>query len=312
MYFAGRLVGPVDRLGSVSQGTENLRFYPYGEEEGNTTQDRDKWATYYRDTTNLDYARNRYYSSQIGRFLTPDPSQPGNPAVPQSWNYYGYTQGDPINFNDPKGLNIALVVDGITIGEFSYGGSGGAGGYISGTETYSGNENGDPFTRERPFTIVLPDDPFGGTPNEVSGSEPWYDRHPCDKRDPTNARILTYISQYRADAEAIAPLAGIDFAFVLAVAAEETLYGTAGIVLNSNNFFGLHVNSSDDTHHFENQTGVLYGDQRWARREVRSKYRVFWIPGKGLLRFRKATSLALRRPLSLRGSCTIMDTAYRT
>ena len=34
----------------------------------------DKFATYYRDGTSLlDYARNRYYSSTLGRFMSADP-----------------------------------------------------------------------------------------------------------------------------------------------------------------------------------------------------------------------------------------------
>ena len=39
-----------------------------------TAQDRDKFATYYRDsTTTLDYAQNRYYASTLARFTSPDP-----------------------------------------------------------------------------------------------------------------------------------------------------------------------------------------------------------------------------------------------
>jgi hypothetical protein len=44
----------------------------------------------------------------MGRFLTPDPykagSGSGDPANPQSWNRYAYAGGDPINGNDPQGL----------------------------------------------------------------------------------------------------------------------------------------------------------------------------------------------------------------
>jgi len=48
---------------------------------------------------------NRYYGSNLGRFLTPDPF--GGSAVaanPQSWNRYAYVNNDPINHNDPSGL----------------------------------------------------------------------------------------------------------------------------------------------------------------------------------------------------------------
>ena len=45
-------------------------MFPYGEEYTTTTQDTDKFGTYFRDsTTALDYARNRYYSNRLARFL---------------------------------------------------------------------------------------------------------------------------------------------------------------------------------------------------------------------------------------------------
>jgi RHS repeat-associated protein len=70
----------------------------------------EKFATYYRDgTTGLDYAKNRYYSSILGRFMTADPymataSGANNPADPGSWNRYAYAGNDPVNFSDPSGL----------------------------------------------------------------------------------------------------------------------------------------------------------------------------------------------------------------
>jgi len=48
---------------------------------------------------------NRYYSSAIGRFLSPDPYRAsGGPASPQSWNRYTYVLNDPVNHRDPAGL----------------------------------------------------------------------------------------------------------------------------------------------------------------------------------------------------------------
>ena len=44
----------------------------------------------------LDYAYQRYYSSIQGRFVTPDPSMPGDPSDPQSFNLYSYVLQDPI------------------------------------------------------------------------------------------------------------------------------------------------------------------------------------------------------------------------
>ena len=111
IYFGSRRVGAravQDRLGSVGS------YYPYGEARG-TPPPSDTWsfATYWRDPSNagpgLDYADQRYYSSQYGRFMTPDPyrataTSPSDPANPQSWNRYAYVQGDPINATDPSGL----------------------------------------------------------------------------------------------------------------------------------------------------------------------------------------------------------------
>ena len=103
-----------DRLGSVrwrhditSGQTETVDYYPYGQEKpGATMNDREKFATYLRDSeTGLDYADRRYHQPGWGRFLTPDPYQAsGGPGSPGSWNRYAYVEGDPVGHNDPKGL----------------------------------------------------------------------------------------------------------------------------------------------------------------------------------------------------------------
>ena len=49
---------------------------------------------------------NRYYSSQWGRFLSPDPySGSASPSAPQTWNRYPYAGNDPANHTDPSGLD---------------------------------------------------------------------------------------------------------------------------------------------------------------------------------------------------------------
>jgi RHS repeat-associated protein len=113
-YFGGRMIWRSDgtpqavysnRLGSIG------KYFPYGEERPSATVgNAEKFATYYRESaTGLDYAMNRYYDSGTGRFLTTDPS--GLNAVdlrtPTSWNMYAYVNADPVNFNDPTGLDCS-------------------------------------------------------------------------------------------------------------------------------------------------------------------------------------------------------------
>ncbi len=58
--------------------------------------------------TSLDYADQRYYYNQFGRFMTPDPYAASvGPSDPGSWNQYAYTRGDPVNRYDPLGLQDA-------------------------------------------------------------------------------------------------------------------------------------------------------------------------------------------------------------
>ena len=77
LYFGGRHLArfdnsTVDFLGADRLGSENTNMYPWGEEKTTTSQNTEKFATYYRDATGLDYADQRYYSSIMGRFLTVD------------------------------------------------------------------------------------------------------------------------------------------------------------------------------------------------------------------------------------------------
>ena len=98
-YFGGRRLTTQDRLGSVGN------YYPYGESRSGTVSNADSFASYYRDSTGLDYAQQRYLSSGHGRFLTPDPYQASAGVHdPASWNRFAYVQNDPVNWNDPIGL----------------------------------------------------------------------------------------------------------------------------------------------------------------------------------------------------------------
>jgi RHS repeat-associated protein len=137
LYFAGRLVRTrdltttyeysivTDRLGSVrvrnleGNDVDWFAYYPYGEQQQATANDKDKFATYFRDaTTGLDYAQNRYYASTLGRFTTPDPNDVQMLSDPGSLNRYAYVNNDPANKNDPTGLDWGQVDPGSDIAIF--------------------------------------------------------------------------------------------------------------------------------------------------------------------------------------------------
>ena len=94
VYFAGRPIildsVPVvtDRLGSVvSRNGAAADYFPYGEEKVASANPAEKFGTYLRDATGLDYANQRYYSSASGRFLSSDPYQAsGGAGDPGSWH----------------------------------------------------------------------------------------------------------------------------------------------------------------------------------------------------------------------------------
>jgi RHS repeat-associated protein len=144
-FFRSKRIGTFDRLGTAKYNQNNAAqsFYPYGE-DGGTMQPNDslKFATYTRDAaTGLDYADQRYYASNFGRFMSPD-GMSGKRGVPASLNKYAYVRGDPVNFSDPAGKGpIPLMLDdpdngglGDDPGDEEYVG-GGAGGCGAGWET---------------------------------------------------------------------------------------------------------------------------------------------------------------------------------
>jgi RHS repeat-associated protein len=64
-----------------------------------------------RDTeSGNDYFGARYYSSAMGRFMSPDPlmATPERLLDPQEWNMYSYGRNNPLSFSDPTGLDIWL------------------------------------------------------------------------------------------------------------------------------------------------------------------------------------------------------------
>jgi len=92
-------------LGSNLDGECNS--FPYG--DGFSCSVSDPSTTLFtgkeRDTeSGLDYFGARYYSSNMGRFMSPDPENFGaNIMNPQSWNMYSYAMNNPLINVDPDG-----------------------------------------------------------------------------------------------------------------------------------------------------------------------------------------------------------------
>jgi RHS repeat-associated protein len=111
-YFGPRRLAPLDRLGSarIVNGFA-ASYYAFGEDKStNQTGDAWRFGTYWRDSiSGLDYADQRSYSSQFGRFMTPGPNgASAHTSSPKSWNRYGYVLGDPINTADPSEMDTTV------------------------------------------------------------------------------------------------------------------------------------------------------------------------------------------------------------
>ena len=108
-----------DALGSSrvitdSSGTVcfDADYFPFGAEIAeytSTCYSNYKFAGKERDPeSGLDNSAARYYSSQLARFMIPDPSSIllANFADPQQLNLYSYVRNDPTGLIDPTGLDI--------------------------------------------------------------------------------------------------------------------------------------------------------------------------------------------------------------
>jgi RHS repeat-associated protein len=111
-----------DRLGTrIVTNAQNTTFFeqqalPYGTAlnesaptGGATGGTNRRFTTYDRSAaTGLDYAINRHYDPQQGRFTQVDPAGMSAASLtnPQSLNLYAYCANDPINHVDPSGLGF--------------------------------------------------------------------------------------------------------------------------------------------------------------------------------------------------------------
>jgi len=106
-------------------------YLPFGEEYNPQLQTTEfKFAGYQRDSeSNLDYAKERYYSSQFKRFITPD-VHAGDLSSPQSLNRYSYVGNNPLNFIDPTGMDSCDITDSSAFCDITFTTPGGGSGSI--------------------------------------------------------------------------------------------------------------------------------------------------------------------------------------
>jgi RHS repeat-associated protein len=97
-----------DNLGSVLSATKDdgteiweNEYFPFGDSVNRNTIPGEEFESFtgkmFDKDAGLMYFNHRWYDSEIGRFTTIDPIRDG-------MNWYGYCNGNPVNFVDPTGL----------------------------------------------------------------------------------------------------------------------------------------------------------------------------------------------------------------
>ena len=95
---------------------------------------------YYLDNeTGLWYLNSRYYDSEVGRFLTPDSLDYLAPETLGGLNRYTYCGNNPVNYYDPSGHLISLIVVLMITGAIA---GASLGGLIAGFTAYNNGSRG--------------------------------------------------------------------------------------------------------------------------------------------------------------------------
>ncbi len=118
-YFLGDALGSLRQMVNTSGEVTLAKGYePYGEVLSSTGSGATNYGfTNEYTSQGLIDLRARWYSPQIGRFMSSD-TWSGNNAKPMSYNSWLYVYGNPINKVDPSGMIPTL--QGIENGEFVY------------------------------------------------------------------------------------------------------------------------------------------------------------------------------------------------
>jgi RHS repeat-associated protein len=106
-YLHDGLNSTVAESGSAGTIGANYLYSPYGDSVNTSAVPTPLQYTGRENDgeTGLYYYRARYYSPQIGRFISEDPA-----AITAGTNFYAYAGGNPVSYRDPLGLYPAIVV----------------------------------------------------------------------------------------------------------------------------------------------------------------------------------------------------------
>jgi RHS repeat-associated protein len=148
---------------------QDIDYYPYGGVENDycpSVAQHYKFTGKERDgESGLDYFGARHNASNLGRFMTPDWSNEGDPVPyadledPQSLNLYAYTENDPTAWADPDGHDPggdngappSPIKCGFFLSLFGLGPCGGGGGNGSGSGSRTPNSDKNPLL---PYTLL--------------------------------------------------------------------------------------------------------------------------------------------------------------
>ena len=111
----GSTVALTNTAGAIQTG---YAYDPYGNVTASGTANSNPYQYTGRenDGTGLYYYRARYYAPTMARFVSEDPS-----GFVAGQNVYEYVKGNPVNWTDPSGLQIALPLPAIPLGPWAPG-----------------------------------------------------------------------------------------------------------------------------------------------------------------------------------------------
>ena len=81
-------------------------------------------------------------------------------------------------------------------------------------------------------------------------------RDVCNKADPTNNKVLSFIAAHQADASAVANQLNVPVQNILGLSAQESNYGQSAIAQAANNFFGQHAGAPGSSGIYTTSGGV--------------------------------------------------------